>query len=130
MAKAKAEVRILIVDDKPEWCEVLEERLNDLGFKNILKADNGRECIKIARSQSPDLIFLDIMMPKIDGGDVKKLLSQDQRTRDIPVIFSTGIVTEEEIKDKEAETLDSLYIAKPYNPDKLEEIIRSALGII
>ena len=79
---------ILIVDDSPENIDVLGHILKK---HNVKVALNGKKALEIANSSSrPDLIFLDIMMPDMDGFDVCRKLKSNENTKDIPVIFVTA----------------------------------------
>lgn len=81
---------ILFVDDSPTTLEVLFEFLTDTGFL-VLIAHNGESALQIAQSERPDLIFLDIIMPGIDGFETCRRLKANDSTQDIPVIFMTAL---------------------------------------
>ena len=80
---------ILVVDDEPVNIQVLSRKLKLEGL-GVLTARNGQEGLELARSGSPDLILLDIMMPGMDGFEVCQRLREDERTKSIPVIFVTA----------------------------------------
>ena len=128
MIKERKDLKILIVDDDDKSLRLLEAKLRTMGFEQILKAGNGRECLTVARQEKPDLIFLDVMMPEMDGGEVKSELSEDERTRDIPVIFSTALVTDQEIEKKGGEIGGEIFLAKPSDSEKIERAIKMAMG--
>lgn len=81
---------ILFVDDSPTTLELLFEFLTDTGF-HVLIARNGESAIQIAGSEHPDLIFLDIIMPGMDGFETYRRLKANDSTQDIPVIFMTAL---------------------------------------
>ena len=81
---------ILFVDDSPTTLEVLFEFLTDAAF-HVLMARDGESAIQIAQSERPDLIFLDIIMPGMDGFETYRRLKAHQSTQDIPVIFMTAL---------------------------------------
>src|SRR5262245_9695188 len=81
---------ILAVDDTPENLEILRMRLEANGYEVVTAAD-GEEGIRMARKIQPDLILLDIMMPKLDGISTVRLLKQDEKLRSIPVILVTAM---------------------------------------
>ena len=81
---------ILIVDDYPDFAKLLEDRLKAEGFKTDVALD-GPGGIEKAKSHKPDLILLDIMMPHVGGTEVRVELMKDPTTRDIPIIFLTGL---------------------------------------
>jgi DNA-binding response OmpR family regulator len=90
---------ILIVDDDPKERELYQDILLSQGF-NILVADNGEDGLKLAIDNKPDLILLDVMMPKKKGSEVSKELSENGRTKNIPVMYLTSIITEEEVNSQ------------------------------
>ncbi len=80
---------ILVVDDSPTICAVIGKMLTQNGHI-VLKAGNGESALAIARSQRPDLIFLDIVMPGMSGFSVLRALRREPATRDIPVVMISG----------------------------------------
>ena len=87
------DARILIVDDDMTLRELYEERMKQEGYV-ILSASDGEEALEKAVKEKPDLILLDIMMPKINGIDVMKMLREKEETEKIPVIILTALVQE------------------------------------
>ena len=82
---------ILLVDDDLTLREMYDERLKAEGFE-IVQASNGEEALAKARESKPNVILLDIMMPKINGFDVLKQLKEDENTKNIPVIILTALI--------------------------------------
>ena len=82
--------KILVVDDYVEFARLLEGRLKAEGFEADV-ANDGSSAIEKAKALKPDLIILDIMMPEVGGTEVRLELMKDPTTRDIPVIFLTGL---------------------------------------
>ena len=105
---------VLVVDDTPDNLSLMSGLLKDL-YK-VKVANSGEKAIKIVHSDSPpDLILLDIMMPGLSGYDVCKILKDDHKTRDIPIIFLTAMTaTDDEKKGLELGAVD--FITKPVNP--------------
>lgn len=104
---------ILIVDDDPMNINVLSEILEDK--HEILFATNGRDALKIADDENPDLIILDILMPEMDGYEVCRRLKENPDVSGIPVIFVTGLSNvADETKGLKAGAVD--YITKPLSP--------------
>jgi len=81
--------RMLVVDDSPTICAVLGKMLRQGGYA-VLKATDGKEAIELARSERPALIFLDIVMPGMNGFAVLRALRHDPLTRDIPIVMISG----------------------------------------
>lgn len=116
---------ILLVDDDPSIVALLEKRLSANGFRTS-KANNGKEALTKISECPPDLILLDIMMPQIDGIELKKILNKNIETQSIPVLFLTAKgETADKIKGLELGVDD--YIAKPYNANELLARINSVL---
>jgi signal transduction histidine kinase/DNA-binding response OmpR family regulator len=87
----RGQVRVLVVDDEPANLELAESQLKPAGFE-VLRANGGREGIDMARSQHPNLILLDLMMPGVNGFDVVEALRADETTRMIPIMVLTAKV--------------------------------------
>ena len=82
---------ILLVDDDLTLREMYDERLKAEGFE-IIQASNGEDAIRLAHESKPNVILLDIMMPKINGFDVLKQLKEDEETKDTLVIILTALI--------------------------------------
>jgi len=82
--------KILIVDDEVEVLNMLSQRLKKHNF-NVIKAQNGADGLKIARQKKPDLILLDLLMPKMDGLTVLKKIRQEKSIRKTPVIILSNL---------------------------------------
>ena len=128
MEKGKEDLKILIVDDNEKDLKLLELKLMQLGFRNIIKARDGQEALKLALRHLPDLICLDLMMPGLDGGMVKERLKEDHKTKNIPTIVLSSIITKDEQKNMQYLKGGDIIIAKPYSSDELLEAIDKSLG--
>jgi len=105
---------ILIVDDISKNLQVLGSVLKNEGHR-VAFAKSGKQTLKYIESNIPDLILLDIMMPEMDGYEVCKIIKQDPRTMNIPIIFITALDdTENEYHGFELGAVD--YITKPFHP--------------
>lgn len=113
--------KILVVEDEQDVAEGLEARLSLEGFQVIMAA-NGKEGVEKARSEKPDLIIMDMMMPKISGTEACKIIRQDAGTRNIPIIFLTALQKIESVEDAFGVGANA-YLSKPYNNDRLLEKI-------
>lgn len=109
--------RILIVEDEKELVELITFRLEGEGF-HVLTAFDGVEALATVEKERPDLILLDILMPKMNGYEVCRRLKADERYRDIPIIYLTAKAQEEEMKAAIEMGADA-YIAKPFEPADL-----------
>ena len=122
MAKGK----ILVVDDEIYIVHILDFSLGMEGYE-VLTALDGEQALEKARAEKPDLIVLDIMMPKLDGYETCKLLKSDESTRGIPVILLSAKGRNVDQKIGFEVGADD-YITKPFSPRKLVERINAILG--
>jgi|Deesub1362B_J571_1020462.scaffolds.fasta_scaffold01287_2 DNA-binding response OmpR family regulator len=109
--------RILVVDDVKETLMALKIRLEYSGYE-VLTAPDGELGLKLAREENPDLIILDVMLPKIDGFSVCRLLKFDEDYEHIPIIMLTAKGQETD-KAIGKEVGADVYLTKPYNPREL-----------
>ena len=121
-------MKILIVEDDREQMRLLEQLLASLGFQAVLKASNGQEGIRLAEKHQPDLCIADIMMPGMTGGQMREILKENPATRDIPVIFVSGIISKTEVK-KIGDRLAGgcIVVAKPFSRNDISQAIKLAL---
>jgi len=117
----KAQKTILIADDEPDIVETLKFLVESEGY-SCLTAFNGEDALKLAKEKRPDLIILDVMMPKINGYKVSRLLKFDAKYKDIPVLMVTAR-TQEEDKLIGEETGADEYITKPFDIERILEKI-------
>jgi len=117
--------RILVVDDEVDLVETVRYSLELEGY-DVLVAYNGEEALNQARKENPDLILLDLMLPKLDGYKVCRLLKFDERYKHIPILMLTAKIQE---KDKVTgmETGANEYITKPFEMDELMKKVKGYL---
>jgi len=118
--------RILVVDDEVDLVETVRFSLELEGFE-ILVAYNGEEALNQARKEHPDLILLDLMLPKLDGYKVCRLLKFDERYKHIPVLMLTA-KTQDKDKILGLETGANEYITKPFDMDDLIKKVKDYLN--
>ena len=121
-----AKGRILVVDDEIYIVHILDFSLGMEGYE-VLTALDGEQALEKARAEHPDLIVLDIMMPKLDGYETCKMLKADASTKDIPVILLSAKGRNVDQKIGFEVGADD-YITKPFSPRKLVERINAILG--
>ena len=122
MAKGK----ILVVDDEIYIVHILDFSLGMEGYE-VVTALDGEQAIERAHAEKPDLIVLDIMMPKLDGYETCKRLKADAETKDVPVILLSAKGRNVDQKVGFEVGADD-YITKPFSPRKLVERINAILG--
>lgn len=120
--------RILIIDDEEDFCYFVKLNLEKTQEFEVLATTDAREGINLARMQKPDLVLLDICMPVMDGSEVASHLLEDERTKNIPIVFLTALVQKDEIKDESALIAGRIFIAKPIMPGELAAKIKEVLG--
>jgi DNA-binding response OmpR family regulator len=118
--------RILAVDDSPTILEMIKAILIAGGYE-VLTAADGAEALEKARAEKPDLILLDVMLPKLDGYRVCRLLKFDQNYKHIPIIMLTA-KTEEQSMATGLRTGADQYLTKPIEPETLLASVADELG--
>jgi two-component system alkaline phosphatase synthesis response regulator PhoP len=117
--------RILVVDDEKELTDLIKVRLESNGFQAIVAYD-GQEGLTKAKKEKPDLIILDLMLPKMDGYKVCRMLKFDEKYRKIPIILFTARAQEADVKLGQEVGADA-YITKPFESkvllDKIQELL-------
>jgi DNA-binding response OmpR family regulator len=117
-----ANKKILVVDDEAQLVDMVKMRLEANGY-DVITAYNGQEGLDKARRESPDLIILDLMLPKIDGYKVCRMLKFDEKYKNIPIILFTARAQQEDEKLGKEVGADA-YITKPFEPQVLLEKIK------
>ena len=113
--------KVLLVDDSPTDLANIRSIVADAGY-SVLTATSGDEAVKLAKDESPDLIFMDIVMEGADGYDACREITQNDNTRGIPVVFVTS-------KNQKADRVwaelqgGKAFITKPYTPEQILEQI-------
>jgi len=120
-----AKERILVVDDEEDILELVNFNLGKEGYR-VISTTTGERAVEMSRSERPDLIVLDLMLPGMDGLEVAKFLKQNQETQNIPIVMLTA-------KGEESDVVTGLelgaddYVTKPFSPKILLARIRAVL---
>lgn len=117
--------RILLVEDNPATMEVMQQELEVLGY-DVAVAKDGAEAVEIANSELPDLIIMDILMPKMDGNEAATQIRKDPKTQEIPILAATAKALPEDRERCLASGCDD-YIAKPFSYRELHTAIERLL---
>ncbi len=117
--------RILICDDDPAILRVLQVNLEVEGYETLL-AHHGEEALEVANREHPDLIILDIMMPRLDGYQTAERLKAADDTKHIPVVFLSAKAQASDIEKGKTYGVED-YLTKPFDPDTLVETIERLL---
>jgi CheY-like chemotaxis protein len=119
--------KILIVDDEEDELSLLDMILSPAGY-SVTTSNNGKEALFLAKSICPDLIIVDLLMPDMDGGQVAERLKLQPETKDIPVLFLTGLYTKEQEDEKGHMIAGNMILAKPCESKKLLAMIDKLLS--
>lgn len=114
--------KVLVAEDDASVRLTIEFVLADEGFQ-VLLAEDGEQALDLARSELPDVILLDQIMPKLDGKQVLKALRAESATRDIPVFVLTGMA-----RGSAEDWPGAQFVGKPFSPDDLVRLIRKRLA--
>jgi len=118
--------KILIADDRSEVVELVKVTLEGEGYQTI-DASDGREALEKIKREKPDLILLDIIMPRMDGFEVLSKVKKDPKTKDIPIIMLTAKGQKSD-QEKGEELGATGYIIKPFSPSALLKRIEEILA--
>ena len=120
--------KVLVVDDEIYILHILDFILGAENY-DVVTATNGEQALQKVQEEKPDLVVLDIMMPKLDGYETCRLIKSDPKTKHIPVILLTAKGREVDQKlGREVGASD--YITKPFSPSKLIERVQAILGAV
>ncbi len=120
--------KVLVVDDNLQNLELLEAYLEDLEGITTISATDGQSCLEKVAAEQPDLILLDIMMPRVSGFEVCKRLKSDEATKDIPIIMVTALYEAGDV-ERSIEVGANDFISKPVNRADLVMRIKTLLRV-
>ena len=118
--------KVLIVDDEPD---IVESIMFNMELENIecIKANDGEEALSKARKENPDLIILDVILPKMNGYKICRLLKFDESYKQIPIIMLTARTQKTDLKLGEETGADE-YVTKPFDMDMLVGLVKKYLN--
>jgi len=119
--------RILIVDDEPDILDLATVRLKKIGYE-IIKAVDAEEAIGIIQKTTPDLILLDLLLPKMQGDEFCKKLKSDDKFKNIPVILFTASAIRTSLPGEVEEMGADDCIIKPFDPEELLGKVKKFIG--
>ena len=118
------QIKVLSIDDEMEVLESLGELLMAAGFE-VKSSCDAEQGLQLAKDFKPDAIVLDIIMPQMDGYQFCRILKENEETRDIPVIFLTGVDPQDD-SGKAFESGGQLFVKKPFKIEELVQVIKIA----
>ncbi len=119
--------KILIIDDDVSVTRMVKLSLEKTGAYEVRTENHARQGLPAAREFKPDLIFLDVMMPEMDGGEVASQLQADKLLKSVPIVYLTAIVSKRETKSGEIANKSGRFIAKPVVLEELTKCIEECL---
>ena len=119
--------KILCIEDEPQMIDLIKLILENKGYE-VIGAEGGQQGLELMRSEKPDLILLDLMMPEMDGGDVFHHMKEEVDLRDLPVIVVTAKAApiDKVLWINVAKVQD--YVTKPFGPRELVESVEKVLA--
>ena len=122
--------KVLIVDDEPHIRSLILQTLEELEDDGVelSTADNGQDALELIKADKPRLVFLDVMMPKMNGFDVCHAVKNDTGLTDVYIVMLTAKGQEID-RQKGEEVGADIYMTKPFDPDELLERARQVLGL-
>jgi two-component system alkaline phosphatase synthesis response regulator PhoP len=124
------EQKLLIVDDEPHIRMLIEQTLEELEDEDVtfLTADNGEDALEIIKEQKPELVFLDVMMPKMNGMEVCRRVKKELFLNDVYIILLTAKGQELD-RQKGHDVGADVYMTKPFDPEEILAKARTVLGL-
>lgn len=116
--------RILLVDDEKSFTTLLRLNLEETGAFEVRVENWAEDALAAAQAFKPDLIFLDIIMPRLPGGDVAAQIKADPNLRDTPIVFLTAAVRKHQVDENDGIICDFPCLAKPVTVEAVIEAIR------
>jgi len=121
--------KVLLVDDEVAFTRMTKINLDRSGNYETHIVNDSTQAVAAVKKNKPDIIFLDVMMPGLDGGEVASLLREDPELSNIPIVFLTAIVSKEEIaQDGGSQIGGNEFLAKPIKIHEMIETIERMLG--
>jgi len=124
------EQKLLIVDDEPHIRMLIEQTLEELEDEDVtfLMADNGEDALEIIKEEKPQLVFLDVMMPKMNGMEVCRRVKKELFLKDVYIVLLTAKGQELD-RQKGTEVGADVYMTKPFDPEAILSKAKTVLGL-
>ncbi len=122
--------KILVIDDEDDFCEFVKWSLEKTGRFEVVVSTDGPSGIARAETEKPELILLDIRMPRMNGAEVADSLLHRDDTRDIPIAFITGLLNKDEVQKRRGYIHGFPFITKPVTKNELIQQVDSVFEVI
>ena len=120
--------KIFLVDDEKSFTRIMKANLERTGKFTVVTQNDPLQAIPEILEFKPDIIFLDVMMPGMEGGELAALIREEPDMADIPIVFMTAIVTKQETGQGMGEIGGNLFLAKPVKLQEMLDTIEEVLG--
>jgi two-component system OmpR family response regulator len=120
--------RLLIIDDERWFSNLLAYSLEAEGYYDVRQENIPLQAVETARAVGPDLIILDVMMPHLDGSELAERFRHDELLRDVPVLFITNLVSEDDAPDGVVKRNGQIYLSKTAPVERVLECVQEKLG--
>ena len=117
-------IKVLIVDDEPNFTQMLKLNLEATGDYLVRVENQGAKAVEAARGFMPQIIFLDIVMPDMDGPQIMAMCSEDAMLKNIPIVFLTALVTKDEVPMDGSVIAGNAFLAKPVTTEQMAACIK------
>jgi DNA-binding response OmpR family regulator len=121
--------RILLIDDESDYTGMMKSRLESAGYFDVFEENDETRALKTAREFGPDIILLDVMMPHLDGSEVAEKFRADRLLCNVPVLFLTSLVSEDDAPDGACSNGGYTFLPKSLAIDKLIDCIGQAVNV-
>jgi CheY-like chemotaxis protein len=121
-------IKVLIIDDEVDFCYFVQKNLMRNDLFNVIYATKGKEGIKLAEQELPDIILLDLFMPDMPGEDVAIALREKESTGNIPIIYVTALVSNEDIIARGENIIGNNYVLP--KPVQTKKLIKTILDVL
>jgi CheY-like chemotaxis protein len=118
------DLQVLVIDDQPAMQKLLSMSLRSMGIRGVSTASDGVEALDMLQRKTPDLVLLDMEMPRMGGLETLRAIREDARLRDLPVIVISGLADAGVVKDTQVLGI-SAYLVKPLSADALKTRIKA-----
>jgi CheY-like chemotaxis protein len=115
--------RVLLVDDEASFTRLMKLNLEANGAYDVRVENDGRKAVAAARSFRPDLVFLDVIMPDADGGEIAAAFRADPTLKNTPIVFLTAVVSKNEVIQHGDVIGGQMFLAKPVSVEDVKRTI-------
>ena len=119
-----AKKKILVIDDETEFCELVKKFLERQNDFEVSTCSEGTRAVDQTKRFKPDLVLLDVRMPEVSGTDIAETLRGNEATKNIPIIFLTAIVTEEDVQKSDHKIGGEYFLSKPVRIEELLALVK------